>query len=235
MKKQLLSTLTATSITLFSAASYAEVTANAAASSNYLWRGVTQTSDNAQVSGGIDYGHESGFYAGTWASNVSYESDDIYSYEHDMYFGFSGESEGIAYDFGYLYYNYDDEANFDFAEVYGTVGMGGLSLTVYLLAHTEADEGENQDFGFAQASYTSLDYSMEILNGTELGFHVGYHEGDFAEAFNGVEGYADYGVSIAKDGFSFAVTGTNLDDDGADALDNDAVKFTVAYSMDFEL
>ena len=52
---------------------------------------------------------------------------------------------------------------------------------------------------------------------------------------NGVEGYADYGVSIAKDGFSFAVTGTNLDDDGADALDNDAVKFTVAYSMDFEL
>jgi len=165
---------------------------------------------------------------------VNYGAGDVYSYEHDMYFGFSGEAEGIAYDFGYLYYNYDDEANFDFAEVYGSVGMGGLSLTVYLL--TEADEGEGQDFGFAQASYTSLGYTTEILNGTELGFHVGYYEGDFAEAFNGVEGYMDYGISIAKDGFSFAITGTDLDDMGGDdEFDNDAVKFTVAYSVDFEL
>lgn len=213
-----------------------EFTANAGVSSNYIWRGLTQTTNEAAVQGGIDYAHESGFYAGTWASNVNYGAGDVYSYEHDMYFGFSGETDSISYDFGYLYYNYDDEANFDFAEVYGTVGMGGLSLTVYLLAHTEADEGEGQDFGFAQASYTSLDYSMEILNGTELGFHVGYHEGDFAEAFNGVEGYADYGVSISKDGFSFAITGTDLDDmGGEDEFDNDAVKFTVGYSMDFQL
>ena len=33
----------------------------------------------------------------------------------------------------------------------------------------------------------------------------------------------------------FAVTGTDLDDTGADAYDNDAVKFTVSYGMDFEL
>lgn len=129
-----------------------------------------------------------------------------------------------------------DEANFDFAEVYGSVGMGGLSLTVYLLAHTEADEPEGKDFGFAQASYTSLDYAFEVLNGTELGLHVGYHEGDFAEAFNGVEGYVDYGISLSKDGFSFAITGTDLEDMGGDdEFDNDAVKFTVGYSMDFQL
>ncbi|GEA10026.1 hypothetical protein KUL49_04010 [Alteromonas sp. KUL49] len=113
--------------------------------------------------------------------------------------------------------------------------MGGLSLTLSLLAHTEADEADGQDFGFGKATYTSLDYSTEILNGTELGFHVGYHEGDFAEAFNGVEGYVDYGVSIAKDGFSFAITGTDLDDAGPDALDNDELKFTVGYSVDFTL
>ena len=77
------------------------------------------------------------------------------------------------------------------------------------------------------------------MNGTELTLHAGYHSGDFVEAFNFGDGetdsYADYGVSIAKDGFSFAVTGTNLDDVGADALDNDELKFTVAYSVDFEL
>lgn len=214
---------------------YAEVTANAAVSSNYIWRGLTQTANDAAVSGGIDYASESGFYVGTWASNVNYGADDIYSYEHDVYFGFSGEADGISYDVGYLYYNYDAEANFDFAEVYGSIGMGGFSLTLSLLAHTQADEADGQDFGFAQASYTSIDYSTEILNGTELGFHVGYHEGDFAEAFNGVEGYVDYGVSVAKDGFSFAITGTDLDDAGPDAYDNDELKFTVGYSVDFSL
>ncbi|WP_338519899.1 TorF family putative porin [Alteromonas gracilis] len=236
-KRTLIAAAISSACLLTAMPSYAEgeFTANAGVSSNYIWRGLTQTTNEAAVQGGIDYSHESGFYAGTWASNVQYEADDEYSYEHDMYFGFAGEKDGISYDFGYLYYNYDDEANFDFAEVYGSVGMGGLSLTVYLLAHTEADESGEQDFGFAQASYTSVDYAFEVLNGTELGLHVGYHEGDFAEAFNGVEGYVDYGVSIAKDGFSFAITGTDLDDTGADNLDNDAVKFTVGYSMDFQL
>ena len=148
----------------------------------------------------------------------------------------SGESGDITYDVGYLYYNYDSEANFDFAEVYGSVGYGGLSATLSLLAHTEADEGEGRDYGFAQASYISVDYGMPVLNGAELGLHVGYHQGDFAEDFNGVpDGYADWGVSIAKDGFSFAVTGTDLDDTGADAYDNDSIKFSVGYGVDFEL
>ncbi|WP_158771265.1 TorF family putative porin [Paraglaciecola sp. L1A13] len=236
MKKTVLA-LALTSATLIaSAPSYAEVTANASVTSNYIWRGLTQTTNDAAVQGGIDYANESGFYVGTWVSNVNYGADDVYSYEHDMYFGFSGESGDITYDVGYLYYNYDSEANFDFAEVYGSVGYGGLSATLSLLAHTEADEGEGRDYGFAQASYISVDYGMPVLNGAELGLHVGYHQGDFAEDFNGVpDGYADWGVSIAKDGFSFAVTGTDLDDTGADAYDNDSIKFSVGYGVDFEL
>ncbi|WP_339767449.1 TorF family putative porin [uncultured Paraglaciecola sp.] len=236
MKKTVLA-LALTSATLIaSAPSYAEVTANASVTSNYIWRGLTQTTNDAAVQGGIDYADESGFYVGTWVSNVNYGADDVYSYEHDMYFGFSGESGDITYDVGYLYYNYDSEANFDFAEVYGSVGYGGLSATLSLLAHTEADEGEGRDYGFAQASYISVDYGMPVLNGAELGLHVGYHQGDFAEDFNGVpDGYADWGVSIAKDGFSFAVTGTDLDDTGADAYDNDSIKFSVGYGVDFEL
>ena len=210
-----------------SQSAFAEVTANASVTSNYIWRGLTQTTNDAAVQGGIDYAHESGFYAGTWVSNVNYGADDVYSYEHDMYFGLSGESGDITYDVGYLYYNYDDEANF---------GYGGLSATLSLLAHTEADEGEGRDYGFGKASYISVDYGMPVLNGAELGFHVGYHQGDFAEDFNGVpDGYADWGISVAKDGFSFAVTGTDLDDSGVDAYDNDSIKFTVGYALDFEL
>ena len=62
-----------------------EWTANFAASNNYIWRGLTQSVNEAAISGGIDFAADSGFYAGTWASNVSYAADDVYSYEHDMY------------------------------------------------------------------------------------------------------------------------------------------------------
>ena len=63
--------------------SMAEVYANVAASSNYFWRGITQTQDGAAVSGGIDYSNDSGFYAGTWVSNVDFGSKT--SYELDLY------------------------------------------------------------------------------------------------------------------------------------------------------
>ncbi|MEO1573501.1 MAG: TorF family putative porin [Pseudomonadota bacterium] len=213
-----------------------EYTANVGVTNNYIWRGLTQSENVAAVQGGIDYAAGNGFYIGTWASNVSYAPGDVFSYEHDVYFGFSGESGDLSYDVGYLYYNYDEEAEFDFGEIYGSIGYGNFSATLNILANTEADEAPGQDFGFGQAYYLSLDYGTTVGDGVELGFHVGYHDGDFNEAFNGVPGsYTDFNVSLAKNGFSFMITGTDLDDAGPEGLDNDAIKFVVGYSMDFEL
>lgn len=246
MKKTLLSTAIASAALLLSATSFAEVTANASVTNNYIWRGLTQTINESAVQGGIDYASESGLYIGTWASNVGYDSDDAFSYEHDVYFGFAGETSSFSYDLGYLYYNYDSNAEFDFSEVYGSVGFGNFSATLSLLAHTEADEAPGQDFGFGEATYLSLDYTIPLASGAEIGLHIGHHQGDFVEAFNGVgDSYLDYNISLSKDGFSFMVTGTNLgsDDDGDGfedyasmaARDNDKVKFVVSYSLDFQL
>jgi hypothetical protein len=49
--------------------------ANIGAVSNYMWRGVSQTQDGPAVQGGLDYAHSSGFYIGTWASNVDFTVD----------------------------------------------------------------------------------------------------------------------------------------------------------------
>jgi uncharacterized protein (TIGR02001 family) len=219
------------------APTYADWSANAAVTNNYIWRGLTQTENEAAVQGGIDYASDSGFYAGTWVSNVNYGAGDVYSYEHDLYFGYAFESAGLSWDFGYLYYNYDKEAEFDFGEVYGSVGIGGFGFTAYLLANTEADEGPGQDFGFGQAYYLSADYGFEVGNGVELGLHLGYHDGDFAEAFNGnEEGYYDYNVSLSKGGFSFMISDTNVKGGAAQGgYDNDQVKFVVSYAVDVDL
>jgi len=51
-----------------------DISANVGAVSNYIWRGVTQTGDQAAVQGGFDVAHESGFYIGTWASNIDWDN-----------------------------------------------------------------------------------------------------------------------------------------------------------------
>ena len=212
------------------------VSANISVTNNYIWRGLTQTMNEAAVQGGIDYASDSGFYAGTWASNVKYGADDVYSYEHDIYFGYAGEAGDISYDVGYLYYNYDTEAGYDFGEIYGTVGYGNFSATLYVLANAEPDEGPGEDFGFGSTTYLSPDYAYALESGTEVGVHLGSHQGDFSESFNGVPGdYMDYALTLSKDGFGFMISGTDLDDSGPDAYDNDSVKFTVSYGVDFEL
>lgn len=229
-------------------ASGGDLSANITITNNYIWRGLTQTANQPAFQGGIDYAFDGGFYVGTWLSNVSYDlddgSDDPFSYEHDLYFGYSGEfGGGISYDVGYLYYNYDEQANFDFGEVFGSIGFGGLSLTVNLLANTEANEGPGQDFGFGEATYVSLDYALGLPNELELTFHVGNHDGDFNQAFNGAgNSYNDYSITLAKGPFAFTASGTDVDDGDPNAafatnpaLANDEIRFVVSYSMDIDL
>ncbi|EED34982.1 conserved hypothetical protein [Luminiphilus syltensis NOR5-1B] len=220
-----------------SQANAGEWSANAAMTNNYIWRGLTQTENEAAVQGGIDYASDSGFYAGTWVSNVNYGAGDVYSYEHDIYAGFAFDTGDISWDFGYLYYNYDKEAEFDFGEVYGSVAYGGFSVGLWVLTNTEADEGPGQDFGAGEAYYASIDYGFEIGNGVEIGLHAGYHDGDFAEAFNGNDdGYYDYNVSVSKGGFSFMITDTDVSGGAAEGgFDNDQMKVVVSYAVDVEL
>ena len=50
-------------------------TGNVGLYSQYVFRGISQTNEKPAVQGGFDLGHKSGFYAGTWASNISWISD----------------------------------------------------------------------------------------------------------------------------------------------------------------
>jgi hypothetical protein len=75
-KKPLAVTAISMAIATVSAPTYAELSGNVSVTNNYIWRGLTQSINEAAIQGGLDYSSESGFYMGTWASNVSYDSDD---------------------------------------------------------------------------------------------------------------------------------------------------------------
>ena len=99
-------------------ASEIEVSANLAITSNYIWRGMTQSSDSPAVQGGIDLGYK-GFYLGTWGSNVEFDNGTDNNLEADFYGGYKSSFAGVGFDIGYIYYAYpndSDDSNFD--EIY---------------------------------------------------------------------------------------------------------------------
>lgn len=51
------------------------VTGNLSLTSQYIFRGLSQTNGDPALQGGMDYSHASGFYAGTWLSNISWFTD----------------------------------------------------------------------------------------------------------------------------------------------------------------
>lgn len=212
-----LSTVLASSTLLSAPVSAVEgLSANAAVTNNYLWRGVTQTNNAAAVSGGLDYAHKSGAYAGTWVSNADWAEE--MSYELDFYAGYANELEnGIGYDVGVIYYAYDKAAESDFSEVYVSISYDAYSFTYNTLI--DSDAGGK----FADDTYLSADAEFEVAEGLGLGLHIGRY--DFKEAGN----YIDYGVALSKEGFTFGVSKTDLS--GADG----DVNFTVSYAVDFDL
>ena len=110
-------------LTLITTVANAEVSGNVALSTDYMYRGQSQTGNTPSISGGIDYGVGDNIYVGAWSSNVDFGNN--VTQEIDLYGGYTGKlAGGVSYDVGALYYLYPgaaDETNFDFWE--GSVGL----------------------------------------------------------------------------------------------------------------
>ncbi|MEG6510161.1 TorF family putative porin [Methyloligella sp. 2.7D] len=80
-----------------------ELSANVALTTDYVFRGISQTLQDPAVSGGFDASYGI-FYLGTWASNVDFGgTDDV---EIDYYGGVAPTWAGIDFDFSILAYTY---------------------------------------------------------------------------------------------------------------------------------
>jgi len=218
---------TAVAAALTSSVAAAELSANAGIFSNYIWRGVTQTADEAAGQGGIDWSDDSGLYAGTWVSTLGGGN----GYEMDVYVGFAGEAGDVGYDLGVVTYQYPVAPGGNFTEVYasGTVSIVtvGIAATVDSSASTDGGAFDDGDLYING----SLDFPVSKSD-------VSIYAGSYAFDNDGDVGvgdldYSHIGASLSKDGFTFAVDKNDIDGSSATAEDN--VRFTVSYSVDFEL
>lgn len=187
--------------------------ANVGFTTDYIFRGISQTSTNPAAQGGIDYSHSSGLYAGLWGSNVSWVADSgavaagSVTMELDIYFGIRNSFAGdFTYDFGFIRYNYLGNyaanvaggfAKADTDEVYAAIGYKWITAKYsYGLG----------DFltvpGARGTGYFEINASIPLADtGITLGAHAGKqkYKGTAAAAFANTPTYTDYKLSISKD------------------------------------
>jgi uncharacterized protein (TIGR02001 family) len=179
------------------AVAHAEFSSTVTATTDYDWRGVTQTAHNPALQGSLDYASDMGFHAGAWASNVDFGGGDP-NIEIDLYAGWGG-GETFPWDVGIVYYTYAGESSFNFPDIYGSLGWEWITGKI------------SYSWDFAGTSETAFYYEGNIdyplpANFSLLG-HLGYSDGDGIEAAYGQDNYMDWsaGLGYTWGHFDFAL------------------------------
>lgn len=101
----------------------ADLSGNATLTTDYVWRGSTQTQGDPAVQAGFKLSGESGFYASAWGSNVKFAPETHASSELDFTLGWGKRlSDDWAMDINVLRYQYTSTAvDLNWTELNGTV------------------------------------------------------------------------------------------------------------------
>lgn len=220
------------------------VSANIGLSSAYVLRGNTAglENDGATVTGGIDYEHASGFYAGYWGSTLGYSlTEDAdgnagnNSFENDFYLGYNGSiTEDLGYSVGAVYYYYYEADNSDVNGFEATLGLNykdfGVTTNTLLQDTTWGNAGDT----YIAGSYSyGLPYDFS-LNST-LGLYYYSDSGDYESEFNTKDsfGFRHLTLGLSKD---IGDTGASAAMDyiiGGELRDGTSLKNKVVFSLSY--
>jgi uncharacterized protein (TIGR02001 family) len=173
------------------------VSYNVALTTEYRYRGLSQTRFDPALQGGADYVHNpTGFYVGTWLSTIKWTKDlgGDGNVEWDVYGGKRGDlGHGISYDVGGLYYWYPSNQlrpNANTFELYGQLGYGP--------AYVKYSHSTTNLFGTPnskQSGYLDVGANVPVTEGLVLNLHAGRQR----VRHNGSLSYNDYKIGLTKD------------------------------------
>lgn len=131
MKRLLgLAVMAGAAMTAGTASAEAEFSGNVALTSDYVFRGVSQSDSEVAIQGGFDYANSFangvGIYAGLWGSSIDFGLDG--TTEVDVYAGIKPELGPVTLDFGVIGYLYpgldaDAAAEADYVEFKAGAGI----------------------------------------------------------------------------------------------------------------
>ncbi len=165
---------------------------NLAVTSDYVFRGITQSNYDPAVQGGLDYAFgDSGLYVGAWASNIDFNDPDGPDVELDAYVGYSTDmSEDWNLDVHAVRYIYlgerDAYGSLDYNEYFAAVTWS--EMLTFTVAY--ADNYANLDFS---SLYYNLSGSWDV--GNDFALNAGVGRTNFSDD-NG--SYNDWTVGVSR-------------------------------------
>jgi len=233
--------LSAVGLLALAGAAQADVTSTITLTSDYDFRGFTQTAEEPAVQLSIDYAHASGFYLGTWGSNVAHFCDepdpanctDTASTEVDLYAGFKLPVGDLGLDFGAVYYTYAGASDLNFAEIYAKASFKFLAAGLY---YSNDFGGKTTGDTSDAALYAYVDAAIPV-GAVSLLAHAGVSDGDGIEAAYGSflgpneSSYTDYaaGLSYAASGFTTSLKYVFVD--GGDNYTDDRIVLSISAGL----
>lgn len=191
----------------------------AALTSDYRYRGLTQTFNDPAVQAGFALSHASGVYAGVWGSNVDFGGTA--HLELDPYIGYATTLDGFAskplLDVGLWYYAYPSESDLNWLEAYAKLGFNDVLVkdASLLTAVNYSNDflGADLDAWYFNATY-SVPFGATGFGGVAA---LGYTVAD-EEIFGDDDSYVDWklGVTYAFAGVEgltaeLAAVGSDID------------------------
>ena len=214
-----------------------EFSANVALTSEYYFRGLSQTDDAPAIQGGFDYSVDiappASLYLGVWGSNVDFnDGADGATVETDLYGGLNGSigDTGISWDAGLIYYAYPGAASsldYDFYELQGSLGYDfGVASTTASLNYSPDNFGDS-----GKAYYPKL--ALEVPVGpVTLDGYIARQYIEKNDVF-GVPDYTEWNLSATTSiaGFDATVAYSDTNISGDPDGQTGAVIFTIARSF----
>jgi uncharacterized protein (TIGR02001 family) len=165
---------------------------NLSVTSDYVFRGITQTNFDPALQGGLDYAFgDSGWYVGAWASNVDFNDPDGPDLELDTYAGYGGAlADAWSYDLHVVRYSYFGEqsayGNIDYNEFFAATTFH--DMLTFTLAY--APDYANSDYS---SLYFNVGGTWEL--GNEFSLNAGVGHSKFSDD---VGSYTDWNLGISR-------------------------------------
>lgn len=191
---------------VLSTSAFADINGSIGYSSDYMWRGVSQSAGASSFNAGIEV-DSNGFFVGAWVGEVDF--GDEATQERDLYLGYNLDvMDNLDVQLGLIQYRYDKGDYDTVEEGFVKVGYNSLTLSYFLDTDTEND-------------YAHISYDLWFVNGVDASIGYGYHgeDDDFST------------LTISKDINNFTLSAMVMLDEAFENQTTDSVSFGLSYNF----
>jgi len=191
---------------VLSTSAFAGVNGSIGYSSDYMWRGVSQSAGASSFNAGIEL-DSNGFFVGAWIGEVDF--GDEATQEQDLYLGYNLDvMDNLDVQLGLIQYRYDKGDYDTVEEGFVKVGYNNLTVSYFLDTDTEDD-------------YAHVSYDLWFVNGVDATIGYVYHDrnDDFST------------LSLSKDFNNFTLSALIMLDEAFENQTSDSVSFGLSYNF----